>query len=292
MIRKILKWIGGSLLAIIVLLLAGYLFISWNIGQRTEKKYDFAVQSLAIPTDSTSLSRGEHLVVIKGCIECHGKDLGGKLMMDDAGLGRLVASNLTKGQGGLPSDYSTADWIKALRHGVNREGKPLLFMPSHETTLLSEEDLTAVIAYCQQASPVNSSLPTNELGPIVKVMTYLDKMPLLAVEKIDHNLPMIAKADTTVGVAQGKYLSVSCVGCHRAALKGGEPLAPGLPPVPDITSTGNVGKWTQDQFMTVLRTGKTPGGHQISNDDMPWKMTAQYKDKELISLYQYLQSVK
>ena len=291
MLRKILKWTSIVLGSLIVLLLIGYLFIASNIANRADKTYEFAAESLNIPTDTATVKRGEHLAVIKGCTDCHGTNLSGKIMIDDPALGRLVSTNLTSGQGGLPADYSTTDWLRALRHGVSRDGKPLLFMPSHETTLLSRQDMAAIIAYCQQVPKVDNELPTNDLGPVTKVMTYLDKMPLLSVEKINHNLPMVAKIDSAEGIAQGKYLAVSCSGCHRPTFKGGDPVAPGFPPVPDLTRTGNPGKWTKEQFITTLRTGKTPSGHQIDNDNMPWKMTAQYTDKELASLYQFFHSL-
>ncbi|GAB3942714.1 hypothetical protein GCM10028805_07690 [Spirosoma harenae] len=290
--KKIGKWVGLSLLTLIVIGLLTYGFIAYNINQRSQKTYAFAKESLPISHDSATLKAGEHLATIKGCIECHGTNLAGKIMVDDPALGRLVASNLTKGKGGLPADYSTTDWLTALRHGVDRAGRPLLFMPSHETTLLSEADLQALIAYCQQAPSVDNTLPSNDLGPVVNVMAYFDKMPLLSVEKIDHAKPMVARVDTTEGIALGEYLAVSCTGCHQPSLKGGDPLAPGQPPVPDITRTGNVGRWTQAQFVNTLRTGKTPTGHQINNDDMPWKMTAQYSDKELASLYRYFRSIQ
>ncbi|QCR23152.1 c-type cytochrome [Pontibacter sp. SGAir0037] len=292
MIKKILKWTGGVLASLLVLLVLFYLMVSANISNRAEKKYTFASEDIAIPDDQALLKRGEHLAVIKGCTDCHGENMAGKVMMEDAALGRLVSSNLTKGKGGLPQQYNTSDWVMALRHGIDPGGRPLLFMPSHETTLLSEEDMAALIAYCQHLEPVDNILPASELGPVVKVMTYLDKMPLLSVEKIDHQLPMVAKADTVEGVAMGMYLAVSCSGCHRPDLKGGDPLAPGLPPVPDITSSGKVGKWTKAQFIQTLRTGKTPEGKQMSSDNMPWKMTAQYDEKELASLYLYCQSIK
>ncbi|WP_420147681.1 c-type cytochrome [Spirosoma sp.] len=291
MLRKIAKWTGIVLGSILLLALVGYFLISRNISQRIEKTYTFADESLNAPNDSNAIRRGQHLVVIKGCTDCHGNNLSGKIMMDDASLGRLSAANLTKGKGGLPADYSTTDWVRALRHGVDRVGHPLLFMPSHETTLLSQQDMAAIIAYCQQIPPVDHELPAEKIGPIVNVMTYLDKMPLFSVEKIDHDRPMVAKADSTEGIALGKYLAVSCSGCHRPDFKGGDPVAPGFPPVPNLTSTGNVGKWTQEQFMATLRTGKTPSGHQINNENMPWKMTAQYEQKELASLYQYFRSL-
>lgn len=112
MVRKILKWTGIIVGTLIVLLLIGYAFIAANINQHFEKTYTFLAETLTIPNDSSTLRRGEHLAVIKGCEECHRTNLGGKVIMDDAGLGRLVANNLTKGQGGRPADYSTIDWAK------------------------------------------------------------------------------------------------------------------------------------------------------------------------------------
>lgn len=290
MIIKILKWAGITLLSVIVLLGAGYGLIAMNIKNRTVRQYSFDNEVLDIKSDSVTLARGKHLVGIKGCQDCHGKDLSGRIMMDDGAVGRLSASNLTRGKGGLPSDYSAIDWIKALRHGIDKNGQALIFMPSHETTLLSEQDMAAIIAYCQTVPDVDHELPPINLGPVANVMSYFDKMPLFSVEKIDHTKPMLVKVDTVEGVKLGEYLAVSCSGCHRADFKGGEPLAPGLPPVPDITSSGNPGKWTQQQFLQTLRSGKTPDGHQMKNDEMPWQMTAQYEDKELASLYQFLHS--
>lgn len=291
MIRKILKWTGIALGTALLTLAAVYTFIASSMNSRINKSYSFQNEEIEIQSDSATLARGKHLVAIKGCQDCHGSDLGGKLMNDDGPVGRLVASNLTKGKGGLPSDYSRADWLTALRHGIGKDGKPLIFMPSHETTLLTKEDMSALIAYCEQVALVDKEMPEIDLGPVALVMGYMDKMPLLSVEKIDHNLPMVATVDSTEGVALGKYLSVSCTGCHRADLKGGEPVAPGFPPVPDITSSGHVGSWSDRQFITTLTTGKTPEGHTLKNEDMPWKMTAQYTRTELASLYKYLRSI-
>lgn len=292
MMRKIFKWTGIVLLSVLSLLGIGYAVATFSINSRIHKNYTFARENLEIPSDSATLARGKHLVAIKGCQDCHGADLSGKIIIDDGAIGRLPASNLTRGKGGLPDNYATTDWVTALRHGIGKTGRPLIFMPSHETTLLSAQDMAAIIAYCQTAPSVDHELPPIDLGPVAKVMGYLDKMPLLSVEKIDHTKAMVAEADTAEGAVQGKYLAISCSGCHRTNFKGGDPLAPGLPPVPDLTLTGNVGKWTKEQFITTLRTGKTPSGHQMNSDDMPWKMTAQYEDKELSSLYAFFKTIE
>lgn len=290
-LKKILKWTCILLASLLVLAAVAYGYVSANLSKRMDQVYQFDDETIELKADSVTLARGKHLVIIKGCQDCHGQQLEGKVMAEDPALGRLVASNLTSGKGGLPEGYDTSDWVRAMRHGVGTDGKALLFMPSHETTLLSRDDLSAIIAFCQQAPAVDHALPDNDVGPVAKVMAYLDKMPLLSVEKIDHRNPMVAAADTAQGVALGKYLAISCSGCHRPDFKGGDPVAPGFPPVPDLTRTGNPGKWTQAAFVQTLRTGKTPSGHQIDNENMPWKMTAQYEDKELASLYAFFQSL-
>ncbi|RNI28685.1 c-type cytochrome [Rufibacter latericius] len=292
MVKKILKWTGLVLGSLVLIGVLFYFYASHSVEQRIKKKYSFVPEKINVTQDSVLISKGAHLAAIKGCTGCHGDNMAGKVMIDDAPLGRLVSSNLTKGKGGLPASYTTEDWVRALRHGVGQDGLPLLLMPSHETTLLSEDDLTALIAYCQSLKPVDKVLPGSDLGPVVKVMTHLGKMPLLPVEQIDHAKPMMASVANLEGAAYGKYLAISCTGCHHADLKGGEPVAPGLPQVANITRSGNVGKWTQAQFIQTLRTGKTPEGKVLDNEEMPWKMTAQYTDKELAAIYEYCQSLK
>ncbi len=121
-------------------------------------------------------------------------------MNEDAAIGRLRRRQPDARKGrSLPEDYGASDWLAALRHGVHQDGTPLLFMPSHETTLLSQQDMSALIAYCRQIPDVDHVLPANDLGPIALVMSYLDKMPLLSVEKINHKRPMVAKVDSTEG---------------------------------------------------------------------------------------------
>ena len=292
MIKKILKWTGIIIGSVLLLALLGYGFVSHSITSRMNKRYQFAAEQISIPAGSASVAHGRHLTQIKGCTECHGANLAGMVMADDFPIGRLASSNLTKGAGGLPADYSTQDWLRTLRHGVARDGRPLLMMPSHEFSVLSRSDLADIIAYCQQLPPVNNPLPASRVGPVIRIMAYLDKMSLLPVEKINHSNPILQTVDTTEGVALGKYLSTACTGCHRPNMRGGEPVAPGQPPVPNISASGDPGRWTKAQFFHTLRTGTTPGGHQMKSDNMPWTMTAKYSDKELASLYAYLTSLK
>lgn len=291
MLKKILKITFIVLGSIVLLLATFYAFIHFNIEGRMNKTYpEFEAESFPIPSDSATLALGAHLSVIKGCQDCHGADLAGRVMIDDPALGQIVSANLTRGKGGIAGDYTDEDWVRALRHGVAKDHTPLLVMPSEETTHLTQQDLAALIAYCKSVPAVDQELPASVVRPVGRVLTYFDKLPLLSVERIDHAQKAVASINKTVSTEYGKYLSVSCTGCHQPNFKGGAPILPGSPQVADLTSTGNVGRWTEEQFVQALRTGKTPEGKQLQNEFMPWQMTAQYTDEELRSLYLFLKN--
>lgn len=287
---KILKIIGSVLGGLIVAGMLFYFYASYRVDQRLSEKYDVTPEEFQILTDSASIAKGKHLVDIKGCKDCHGDNLGGIVFNDDMLIGTLAGPNLTKGSGGLPADYAIANWVKAIRHGLDQNNYPLMVMPSLETSKMSHEDLQSMISYLHTIPPVDNQLPESELGIMIKTMVHLDAIQLIPAEQIDHTTPLIKSADITIPANYGKYLSVMCSGCHHENMKGGDPMAPGFPPVPDLTSTGVTGRWTQAQFNTALRTGKRPDG-SVLDPNMPVQMTKHYSDEELQALYVYLKNL-
>jgi mono/diheme cytochrome c family protein len=291
MLKKILKITGIGLGLILVAVLAFYAFAHFKVESRLDASYQVNVRDIDISSDSATLAHGEYIVRTRGCRDCHGEDMSGKVFLDDPGLGRIVATNLTKGKGGLPKDYSKTDYLWALRHGIRRDGKPLWLMPSAEYASLSDKDMSAMIAYLQTLPAKDSELPKQKLGVMGRVLTYFGQLPLLDAEHIEHTKVQPTDVAVEPTVAYGEYLSASCTGCHRTNFKGGPPLAPGFPVVPDITSTGRVGAMNQEQFLHFLRTGQTVEGRQVNPENMPWTMTKEYNEEELIALYKYLSSI-
>lgn len=291
MFSKILKWTARVVLGLVVIVLIAYGVFTFFFHQHTNKEYAVTVRDIPVPEDSATIAAGHHLYEIKGCGECHGADMRGKVFVDDPAIGRIAGPNLTYGKGGLPASFSNKDWLKALRHGLNTENKTLILMPSEDYTQLDDHDIAAIIAYCKSQPKIDEpSLPV-KIGPVGKILSVLGKMPLFPAENIDHSLEqpsLVAKAPTR---EYGRYLSVSCTGCHKPSLTGGDNPVPGGVPVANITSSGHIGKWSQDEFITALRTGKTPEGKQLLAKDMPWPMTAQYTEEELTALYLYLKSL-
>jgi mono/diheme cytochrome c family protein len=292
--KRFLKWTGIVLGTVIVLLLITYGYIYSHTTSRFNKEYAITAQAIPVPTDPASLALGQHIAAIKGCDGCHGADLGGRVVIDDPGLGYVAAPNITIGKGGLSryTSYSDEDYVRAIKHGIGKDNKTLKLMPAYEYTPLSQKDLGALIAYLKSVPPVDREMPEIALNPVAYVLTHLDKLPLVAAEKVDHSAqsPMVVQPE--VSAAFGKYIAVSCTGCHRDNFKGGDALIPGSPAVPDITATGKVGKWTEEQFINTLRTGITPDGRKMDPEFMPWPVAKEFTDTEIKSLYLYLTSLR
>jgi mono/diheme cytochrome c family protein len=293
--KKLLKWTGIVLGSLVALLLVAFGYIYYRTDSRFNKAYKVTVQPISIPTDSASLALGHHIANIKGCGDCHGPDLGGKVVADDPGLGYLTAPNLTTGKGGLLSrhkTYTDEDYIRAIKHGIGKDNKTLKLMPAYEYNPLSQKDLGALVAYLKSVKPVDREMAPIALRPVAYVLTHLDKLPLVAAEKVDHSAQSQQVVQPEVTAAYGKYVAVSCTGCHRDNFRGGEGLIPGSPAIPDITAAGNVGKWTEEQFINTLRTGVRPDGRKMDPQFMPWPMAKEYTDTEIRSLYLYLTSLQ
>lgn len=295
MIRKILKWIGivaGSLigtlvLAFVVLYVIGT--VRWN---KMHGKYEVPVETISIPTDQASIARGEHIATIRICKECHTENLSGQ--SDSVpGLVTLSVPNLTAGAGGVGATNTDEDWVRAVRHGVGHDGRGLALMPSGVFYYLSDEDLGALIAYLKSLPPVDNELPGTDLGPLGRVMLTLGQLPPEIVPNvivIDHDGPRPVAPPPGVTVEYGKYLARTCTLCHGVNLNGGKIRTDAEYLAPNLTMGGEMRFWSEEDFMRTLRTGVTPGGHQLK-DVMPWKYVGQMTDAELKAVWMYLQSL-
>jgi mono/diheme cytochrome c family protein len=220
----------------------------------------------------------------------------GNLYLDDPAIGKVIASNLTSGKGGVGDEYAAEDWVHAIRHGVRPDKTPLLFMPSTEFYFLSDEDLGAVIAYIRSAAPVDNELPASSLSwPGRVVMTLVPAITFIPAELIAHAAPRPVAPEVGITPAYGEYLTYSCKVCHSLTMSGG-PI-PGFPsswpPAPNLTFGGGsaLPAWTEGDFVNTVRTGVTPEGREIRGDYMPWGSYKFMSDDELKAVWVYLQSL-
>ena len=288
-----MKWVKRlalGVVSLIVLLLA----VIYGVSEvRMRKTYDIAGMSLNITTDPAQIERGRHLATaVSKCADCHGEDLGGKVFIDAQPMGRLMASNLTRGKGGVASRYTDQQFEAAIRHGVGPDRRGLLFMPSQEFQYLSDEDVAAIIAYLRSIPAVDRELPASSVGPLGRALMVAGQLPLVPAEMIDH-----ATASRTAPPAgptreYGQYLVRvgGCVGCHGDNLGGAPGHGPGAPAGANLTPAGSIGSWTEADFVKAMRTGVRPDGSKIS-EFMPWKSVGMSTDDELRALWLYLRSI-
>lgn len=291
--KKILKWtaiIVGGLFGLLVLGIVLVLGVGWI---RFNESYELDVPAVSIPTDEAAVARGKHLVNhVAHCGYCHGPDLAGDIIVDEPAAGLIVAPNLTAGQGGIGATYTNEDWVRTIRHGVNREGRGLFIMPSLFFHGLSEADLAAIVAYMQTIPAVDKELPKTRPGPLFLVLSATGAFKEeTSAYLIDHEQPFQAAPPEAETAEYGAYLVQigQCTACHGPELAGGQ-VTPSSPIGPNLTPGGELGDWSEDEFITAIRSGMEPSGRQLDTF-MPWQYFGGMSDTELGALWAYLQSL-
>jgi cytochrome c553 len=282
--RIALRIVGG-LVGLVVLVLVASWFVS---GSRLGKHYDVAGTAVPVPADSASVARGETLATLYGCTGCHTATLAGQTMIDEFPFARLPSANLTRGRGGIGGAYSDADWERAIRHGIRKDGTPLFIMPSNEFNRMSDDELGRLIAYVKSVPPVDAFPASRTIYPLARVL-HTFGAPVVSAELIDHTKQANPQPPPGPTLAYGEYVAGACRFCHGDDLKGQKAGGdPGAPPSPAIDATSIVGKWTEEQFVRTMRSGVTPEGWKLRTDYMPWPTVGQLRDDELHALYLYL----
>ena len=292
--KRALKLIGkivGGLIGLIVIAIAVVLITGYV---RFNKTYDIAVNGIEIPTDEASIARGEHLVqAVAHCGYCHGMDFSGDYIINNPGKeGIVVAPNLTSGEGGVGASYSDEDWVRAVYHGVNQRGRSVIVMPSSFFHVMSEEDLTSIIAYMKTIPPVDNVLPETKPGPMLYALVGAGPLAEeMSGRVIDHDAPFGTAPAEGETPEYGEYLVTigQCRACHGDELAGGQ-VAPSAPIGPNLTPGGEPGFWSEETFISVIRTGTHPSGRELDSF-MPWKFFSNMTDSELRAIRAYLLSL-
>jgi mono/diheme cytochrome c family protein len=288
---RVMKWLGIALGSLLILIVIG-LGVVYAISSRAmSKTYAVTLAPLTIPADSGSIARGRHLATaVNQCLNCHGDNLAGKVFVDNPVMGRIYSANLTRGKGGIGGEYSDLDYVRSIRHGIGRDGRPLLAMPVDAFVHMSDADLASVIAYLKTVPAVDAAVPTKKVGPLARVLYLATDFPLIPAENIAHDQPRPAEVPRGVTREYGNYLATigGCKSCHLPDLNGGVPIE-GNVMAANLTPTG-IGNWTEADFIKALRTGIRPDGRVLSAV-MPWPYIRHMTDDELRALWIYLRSL-
>lgn len=291
--KSVLKFLGYGLAVVVALLAAVAATVFFVSNAKLKKRYVVDAKPAPIPAANAAvLARGRHLADTRGCTDCHGADLGGAKVFENPAMGAVHAPNITRGAGGLPANWTDLDFVRAIRHGVAPDGRGLFLMPSMDYVVFSDADMGALLAYIKSVPAVDRVRGPVSLGPVARALTAVGKIKLAA-EVIDHANVIPAVIDAGVTVDYGRYVAASCIGCHGPNFSGGKIDAgpPDWPPAANLTPhhDGRVAKWTEDDFLRAIRSGKRPDGTEI-NAAMP-RAFARMDDIELKALWTFLKTI-
>jgi mono/diheme cytochrome c family protein len=148
---------------------------------------------------------------------------------------------------------------------------------------LSDEDTRSVIAYLRSLPAAGQRTPNPP-----------DRISALGLLMLGAGLLPTGKPVSTAVITApppeptaryGEYIMSyqDCRECHGKDLSGGVPGQ--LPPLgPDLHM---VRDWKFEQFLSTLRTGIDPYGHELGKQ-MPWRPIGKMSDDELRALFEYI----
>ena len=249
---------------------------------------------LTVAGTPEQLARGEYIANIS-CLGCHGSYpnglegapefplVGGVDLAAAEGfgfIGQLAAENLTPG--GKLAGYTDGEIFRALRHGVDQDGRLLGFMSLISVGELSNDDLEALIVFLRAQPATTTDGPTGDKVNFLGLIFWGAGM-FPAPEKRPDTISAPAQGKTA---EDGKYVATigDCRGCHGPDMTGtpASAVGPAIPnPRPLVDET------TLEQFIEMFRSGVKPDGVAFP-ETMPWQSAAAMNDDDLAALYAYL----
>jgi mono/diheme cytochrome c family protein len=243
------------------------------------------VPGLKVAGTPEQIQRGE--AISNGfCSACHSKTgtlTGGFDFGEDFPLpvGSFVSANLTPvGQLG---HWSDGEIFRAIRNSIDRDGRWLIIMSYTNAGKLSDDDTRAVIAYIRNlpAAGKPTENPPDHLNLLGIIMLGAGMLP--KGKPVSSGIVTAPPKNPTLQYGEYILSYQDCRACHGDKLTGGVPGQLG-PLGPDLNL---VKGWKLEEFITTMRTGIDPNGHELSKQ-MPWRPVGRMSDEELSAVYEYL----
>ncbi|WP_313209854.1 cytochrome c [Stenotrophomonas sp.] len=255
-----------------------------------------------------AVERGRYLSVAADCVACHtspkqGKPYAGGYAIASP-LGEIWASNITPSTSHGIGNYTEADFAKAVREGVRKDGARLYpAMPYTSYAKLTDEDIHALYVYFMQAvAPVDEEARTTELPFPFSVRSSMAAWNLLFLDKTPFKPDPAQSAQWNRGAYLVEGLA-HCSSCHspRGLMMqevGGKAFAGGSLGdwyAPNITShpISGIGGWTDDELAQYLKTGRAEGKGQAGGGmaEAVTNSLSKLRDEDISAIVTYLRTV-
>jgi cytochrome c553 len=226
-------------------------------------------------------SHGKRVADVLGCTGCHGSDLTGE-DWSEPGFATLWTANLTQA-----APRYTDQQLAALIKEGRRSDRELWEMPSHLFTHLTQDDMSALIAFLRSKKPTGPVRPE----PIFEQGAQAE----IAAGKFTSSYAQVKQQgkvwppDSGPEYALGRYIvRGTCAECHGLDLRGGQPHEKATPR-PDLRIAA---AYDPEQFKLFMRTGKAAGNRELKM--MSGVARGRYKhltDGEIAAIHSYLENV-
>lgn len=188
---KVLKWIGVSVVCLIVIAFFGFLYFipPFTLAPQDafitpERDAHPTLTQISDPAERQIAERGKYLVQTIGCTGCHtpGGDKGPKFDSDflaggakltEPGYGTSYSRNLTPDTASGLARRTTAQILRTLRCGVSADDGRIFhpdIMPWAAFSHLTEEDRYAIATFLRYLKPVRHTVPA--FSPVSQLPTY------------------------------------------------------------------------------------------------------------------------
>ncbi len=275
---KALRWAINGLGSLILLALIAIAAIWVISSQKLHASVEVKPEHLAQPTPA-QLADAERQARTLGCFSCHGEGLRGDKFFDQPNVGTIWAPNLTR----VATHATDEQLARAIRQGIGVDGRRLFIMPSEVFQHLSDQEVSALIAFIRRLPPGGADTPPNVYVPLGRLGIVMGKFrtapELVAKYAVQEPRPVGLQFET------GRQLAITkCSGCHGPALEGQE-VEPGVNS-PDLAIAG---AYDVSSFTKLLRTGIPAGGRKLKMmDSIARSDLSHLNDSEIAQLHSYL----
>jgi mono/diheme cytochrome c family protein len=264
-----------------------------------------AQTSAAAPPSADTIAHGKALTEAADCASCHTADpakpfAGGKRI--DTPFGGIYSLNLTPDQDTGLGAWSDADFYRALRYGVARDGSRYYpAFPYPNFTKLTRQDILAIRAYLATLTPVSNRPPPPQLHwplnyrVLMRGWNWLFFRPGI----------LIPDQQKSTEWNRGRYLvegAAHCGACHTpknifGADRRGQAYAGGLvqgwfTPRLDEAPRSGLKSWSVDDIVEYLQSGRN--GHSNAGNLMSEVVvgsTSKMSDADIRAIATYLKDL-
>ncbi|GBR50850.1 gluconate 2-dehydrogenase, cytochrome c subunit [Neokomagataea thailandica NBRC 106555] len=258
---------------------AGAFYISLSTPSHAE------VESTPVQPDPSLIEEGRYVAAASDCSACHtvhGKEEYTGGMPFALPMGTIHSTNITPDREHGIGNYSEADFARAIRYGIRKDGSTLYpAMPYPSYARMTDKDMHALYVYFHYGVKASSEQPPRNTipwplsmrWPLVFWRTIFSPSPA---KVLDTTKPLV---DDPV-LARGAYLVEGpghCGACHSprglamqekaltaqdgdAYLSGGAAVDGWIPPSLRADDRTGLARWSEDDIATFLATGRNKKG--------------------------------